>query len=140
MVLNQATKYGLFFVGGLVVGALGAVAIAKGKKFGGVKPLASSLLSAGIDVKDKVLAGVEGVKEDLADVVAEAQVKSQERREAKEAGEAAEVVAPEAAAEAVEEVKEEKKAEKKAPAKKTVRRARKAKAAPKAEAAEAVAA
>ena len=136
MVLNQATKYGLFFVGGLVVGALGAVAVAKGKKFGGVKPLASSLLSAGIDVKDKVLAGVEGVKEDLADVVAEAQVKSQERREAKEAVEAAEVAAPVA----VEEVKEEKKEAKKAPAKKTVRRARKAKAAPKAEVAEAVAA
>ena len=136
MVLNQATKYGLFFVGGLVVGALGAVAVAKGKKFGGVKPLASSLLSAGIDVKDKVLAGVEGVKEDLADVVAEAQVKSQERREAKEAVEAAEVAAPVA----VEEVKEEKKEAKKASAKKTVRRARKAKAAPKAEAAEAVAA
>ena len=132
MVLNQATKYGLFFVGGLVVGALGAVAVAKGKKFGGVKPLASSLLSAGIDVKDKVLAGVEGVKEDLADVVAEAQVKSQERREAKEAVEAAEVAAPVA----VEEVKEAKKT----PAKKTVRRARKAKAAPKAEAAGAVAA
>ena len=104
MVLNQTTKYGLFFVGGLVVGALGAVAIAKGKKFGGVKPLASSLLSAGIDVKDKV-----------ADVVAEAQVKSQERREAKEVKEAAEV--------AVEEVKEEKKPA----AKKTVRRTRKAK-------------
>lgn len=136
MVLNQATKYGLFFVGGLVVGALGAVAVAKGKKFGGVKPLASSLLSAGIDVKDKVLAGVEGVKEDLADVVAEAQVKSQERREAKEAVEAAEVAAPVA----VEEVKEEKKEAKKAPAKKTVRRTRKVKAAPKAEAAEAVAA
>ena len=136
MVLNQATKYGLFFVGGLVVGALGAVAVAKGKKFGGVKPLASSLLSAGIDVKDKVLAGVDGVKEDLADVVAEAQVKSQERREAKEAVEAAEVAAPVA----VEEVKEEKKEAKKASAKKTVRRARKAKAAPKAEAAEAVAA
>lgn len=117
MVLNQTTKYGLFFVGGLVVGALGAVAIAKGKKFGGVKPLASSLLSAGIDVKDKVLAGVEGVKEDLADVVAEAQVKSQERREAKE-------------------VKEEKKPV----AKKTVRRTRKAKKAEPAVEAAAVAA
>ncbi len=88
MVLNQATKYGLFFVGGLVVGALGAVAIAKGKKFDGVKPLASSLLSAGIDAKDKVLASVEGVREDLADVIAEAQAKSQERREAKEVEEA----------------------------------------------------
>lgn len=125
MVLNQTTKYGLFFVGGLVVGALGAVAIAKGKKFGGVKPLASSLLSAGIDVKDKVLAGVEGVKEDLADVVAEAQVKSQERREAKEAAEVA-----------VEEVKEEKKPV----AKKTVRRTRKAKKAEPAVEAAAVAA
>lgn len=132
MVLNQTTKYGLFFVGGLVVGALGAVAIAKGKKFGGVKPLASSILSAGIDVKDKVLAGVEGVKEDLADVVAEAQVKSQERCEAKEVKEAAEEVAAEVA---VEEVKEEKKPA----AKKAVRRPRKAKKAAPA-AAEAVAA
>ena len=128
MVLNQTTKYGLFFVGGLVVGALGAVAIAKGKKFGGVKPLASSILSAGIDVKDKVLAGVEGVKEDLADVVAEAQVKSQERREAKEVKEAAEEVAVEVAAEPAKE-------EVKPAAKKTVRRTRKAKkAAPAAEA------
>ena len=133
MVLNQTTKYGLFFVGGLVVGALGAVAIAKGKKFGGVKPLASSLLSAGIDVKDKVLAGVEGVKEDLADVVAEAQVKSQERREAKEVKEAAEEVTAEVA---VDEVKEEKKPA----AKKTVRRTRKAKKAEPAVEAAAVAA
>ena len=90
MIINQTTKYGLIFVGGLVLGALGAAAIAKnGKKFEGVKPLASSLLSAGIDAKDKVLASVEGVREDLADVLAEAQAKSQERREALEAKEAA---------------------------------------------------
>lgn len=92
MIINQTTKYGLIFVGGLVLGALGAAAIAKnGKKFEGVKPLASSLLSAGIDAKDKVLASVEGVREDLADVLAEAQAKSQERREAIEAKEAIEV-------------------------------------------------
>lgn len=114
MVLNQATKYGLFFVGGIALGALGAVAIAKGKKFGGVKPLASSLLSAGIDAKDKFLAGVEGVREDLADVVAEAQVKSQERREAKEVKEAVEEVS---------EKVEKKVVAKKAPAaKKTTRK------------------
>lgn len=88
--MNQTTKYGLFFVGGLVVGALGAVALTKGDLR--VKPLASNLLSSGIDLKDKILASVEGVKEDLADVVAEAQVKSQERKEAKEVKEA-EVVA-----------------------------------------------
>lgn len=92
MIINQTTKYGLIFVGGLVLGALGAAAIAKnGKKFEGVKPLASSLLSAGIDAKDKVLASVEGVREDLADVLAEAQAKSQERREAIEAKEAIDV-------------------------------------------------
>ncbi len=92
MIINQTTKYGLIFVGGLVLGALGAAALAKnGKKFEGVKPLASSLLSAGIDAKDKVLASVEGVREDLADVLAEAQAKSQERREALEAKEAIDV-------------------------------------------------
>jgi len=52
-----------------------------------VKPLATDLISSGIDLRDKALAAVEGVKEDLADVVAEAQVKSQEKREAKEKAE-----------------------------------------------------
>ena len=92
MVLNQTTKYGLIFAGGLILGALGAVALAKGKKAGGIKPLASSLLSAGLDVKDKVMTGIDGVREELADVVAEAQVKSQMRRESQEEAEAAATV------------------------------------------------
>lgn len=92
MVLNQTTKYGLIFAGGLILGALGAVALAKGKKAGGIKPLASSILSAGLDVKDKVMTGIDGVREELADVVAEAQVKSQMRREAQEEAQAAVVV------------------------------------------------
>ncbi len=92
MVLNQTTKYGLIFAGGLILGALGAVALAKGKKAGGIKPLASSLLSAGMDVKDKVMTGIDGVREELADVVAEAQVKSQMRRESQEEAEAATTV------------------------------------------------
>ena len=45
--MNQTTKYGLFFLGGVVLGALGAV---------------------------------ESVREDFADAVAEAQVKSQEKK------------------------------------------------------------
>lgn len=85
--MNNTTKYGLFFLGGVVVGALGAVAITRGKL--NVKPLAADLLSTGLDLRDKVMAGVEGVKEDLADVMAEAEVKSQERKLAKEALESA---------------------------------------------------
>lgn len=85
--MNNSTKYGLFFLGGVVVGALGAVAITRGKL--NVKPLAADLLSTGLDLRDKVMAGVEGVKEDLADVMAEAEVKSQERKLAKEALESA---------------------------------------------------
>lgn len=100
--MNQNVKYGLFFLGGVALGALGAVAITRGKL--DVKPLATSLLSSGLDLRDKALAAVESVKEDIADVVAEAQVKSQEKREAAEAAEAAETVAAakteEAAAEA----------------------------------------
>lgn len=85
--MNNTTKYGLFFLGGVVVGALGAVAITRGKL--NVKPLAADLLSTGLDLRDKVMAGIEGVKEDLADVMAEAEVKSQERKLAKEALESA---------------------------------------------------
>ncbi len=81
--MNETTKYGLIFAGGVLVGALGAVALTRGKL--DVKPLATSLLSGAIDIKDKVMAGVDGVKEDLADVMAEAEVKSQEKRAAKEA-------------------------------------------------------
>lgn len=44
--MNNTTKYGLFFLGGVVVGALGAVAITRGKL--NVKPLAADLLSTGL--------------------------------------------------------------------------------------------
>ena len=91
--MNQTTKYGLIFLGGLVLGALGATAVSRGKL--NLKPLASDLLSDGMNLRDKVMASVEGIKEDLADVVAEAQVKAQESKEAKEAAEATVVVAKE---------------------------------------------
>ena len=41
--MNETTKYGLFFLGGVVLGALGAVAVTRGKL--DVKPLATDLLS-----------------------------------------------------------------------------------------------
>ncbi len=76
--MTETTKYGLVFLGGVVLGALGAVAVTRGKLE--VKPLATDLLSAGIDLKDKAMSVVESAKEDIADAVAEAQVKSQEKK------------------------------------------------------------
>ena len=54
MALNQATKYGLFFVGGIAVGALGMALVSRGKL--NIKPLATDLLASGIDLRDKALA------------------------------------------------------------------------------------
>ncbi len=81
--MDNTTKCGLFFLGGLVVGALGAVAITRGELR--IKPLASDLVSGGLELRDKLMAGVESVREDIEDVVAEAQVKNMARREAREA-------------------------------------------------------
>ena len=47
--------------------------------------------SAGIDLKEKALSAVESAKEDIADAVAEAQVKSQEKKARAEEAEAAKV-------------------------------------------------
>ena len=57
-----------------------------------IKPLATDLISGGMELRDKVMAGVESVKEDLEDVVAEAQVKAEERRQSQEAKQAAQSV------------------------------------------------
>ena len=94
--MNETFKYALFFLGGVAVGAIGAVAVSRGKL--DVKPLATNLLSSGMELRDKIMAGVEGVKEDLADVVAEAEVKAQEKKLQKEAEEAAATETPAAPA------------------------------------------
>ena len=43
--MNENMKYGLFFLGGLALGAIGAVAVSKGKL--DLKPMAADLLSRG---------------------------------------------------------------------------------------------
>ena len=78
--MNENMKYGLFFLGGLALGAIGAVAVGKLD----LKPMAADLLSRGMDVKDAVLAKVETVKENMDDMVAEARHAAEQRREAKE--------------------------------------------------------
>ncbi|MDY3115309.1 MAG: hypothetical protein SOR95_04980 [Sutterella sp.] len=81
--MNQTTKYALFFLGGLAVGALGAMVVTRGKLE--LKPLATDLLAGGMELKDKAMGMVESCKEDIADAVAEAQVKSQEKKAKAEA-------------------------------------------------------
>ena len=68
----------LWFLGGVAVGVVAGVAVSRGKL--NVRPLATDILSSGLSLRDKVMSKVEGVKEDLADAVAEARVKNQEGR------------------------------------------------------------
>ena len=51
--MNEGMKCGLWFLGGVALGVLGAVAVSKGKL--DFKPLATDLLSRGMDVKDALL-------------------------------------------------------------------------------------
>ena len=83
--MNENMKYALFLLGGIAVGALGAVAVSKGKL--NLKPLATDLISRGLDVKDAVLSKVETAKENMDDLVAEARFASEQRKDTKEAGE-----------------------------------------------------
>lgn len=89
--MNNYTKYGLIFLGGVALGALGAMAISRGR-VKGVKPLATDLVAGGIALRDKLMSVAEGVKEDIEDVVAEAQLKNQEKKAAQEAQETAQAV------------------------------------------------
>ncbi|WP_302413136.1 hypothetical protein [uncultured Desulfovibrio sp.] len=76
--MNNGWKYALWFVGGVVVGAVGAVAVSRGKV--NFKPLATDLLSRGIDVKDALMSKVEALKEDVEDLTAEARQTSEKRK------------------------------------------------------------
>lgn len=83
--MNSGIKFGLFFLGGIALGALGAVALSKGKL--NLKPVATDLISRGMDVKDALMSKVEAVKEDMEDLAAEARQASEKRKAAKESQE-----------------------------------------------------
>ena len=76
---REVVKCGLFLLGGIAIGAIGATVVSRGK-LKGIKPIASDLLSRGYDVREKV----DAAREDISDVLAEAQAKSEERRSDKE--------------------------------------------------------
>lgn len=76
--MNDYVKYGLFFAGGLALGLLGAAVLGRN----GVKPLATDLLSRGLDLKDTVMGTVDTLREGAQDLLAEAQQAAEQRREA----------------------------------------------------------
>ncbi len=78
--MNSVFKYGLVFLGGLVVGALGTAAAKRGSL--NLKPLATDIISRGMDVKDALLSKMEAVKEDMQDLAAEARAKAEDRKSA----------------------------------------------------------
>lgn len=80
--MDSALKYGLFFLGGLVLGAIGATAASKGSL--NIKPVAADLISRGMEVKDALMSKVEAVKEDMEDLAAEARHAAEKRKAAKE--------------------------------------------------------
>ena len=82
--MNDGLKLGLAFLGGVLLGTLGAVALSRGKL--DIKPVAADLLSRGIDVKDAIMGKVDALKEDVADLAAEAREASDKLKEAKVAG------------------------------------------------------
>ena len=79
--MNDGLKFGLWFLGGVALGALGTVALSKGKL--DIKPVAADLLSRGMDVKDALMGKVEAVKEDMEDLAAQARQASDKRKEAR---------------------------------------------------------
>ena len=76
----------MFFLGGVALGAIGAVAVSKGKL--DLKSVTTGLISRGMDVKDAVLSKVETVKENVDDLVAEARYEAEQRKEQKESAQA----------------------------------------------------
>ncbi|MDR2826337.1 MAG: DUF5132 domain-containing protein [Deltaproteobacteria bacterium] len=69
--MNSTLKWSLVFTGGLVVGALAAVAVSKGKL--NLKPLARGIVSGGLELKERTAAVMESAREHFEDIIAEAE-------------------------------------------------------------------
>ncbi len=78
-------RFGLVFLGGLVVGAVAKQALSGNN---GIRPMATDLLSRGMDAKDCVMGKVETLKETVEDFVAEAQSASEKRKTKQEKADA----------------------------------------------------
>ena len=76
--MNDYLKNGLFLAAGVAIGALGAVALGKGKF--SVRPAMADLLSHGMDLKEKTAAVLERAKENMDDLMAEAKHAKESRQ------------------------------------------------------------
>lgn len=76
--MSNSLKYGLFFLGGVALGVVGTVAVTRGKL--DLKPLATDLVSRGMDMKDAIMSKVEAVREDMEDLAAEARQAADKRK------------------------------------------------------------
>ncbi len=74
-------RFALIFLGGAVVGAIGAKAASGGE---GIRPLVTNLISRGLDAKDSLMGKVETLKENVEDLVAEAHSSAEKRKEQNE--------------------------------------------------------
>ncbi len=74
-------KYGLAIGAGVAIGALGAVLLSRGSI--DLKKAAATLLSHGMDVKEKAAEFMETAKENMDDIAAEADHERKQRRKAK---------------------------------------------------------
>lgn len=77
---NQFWKYGLAAGVGVVVGAIGATLFARGGI--DLKKAAATLLSHGMDMKDKATVVVDTAKENIDDIAAEARYEQGQRKAA----------------------------------------------------------
>ncbi|HML52517.1 MAG TPA: hypothetical protein PKC79_00335 [Solidesulfovibrio magneticus] len=77
--MNDYLKNGLFLAAGVAIGALGAVALGKGKL--SIRPAMADLLSHGMDLKEKTAAVLERAKENIDDLMAEAKHAKESRED-----------------------------------------------------------
>ena len=71
-------KYGLALGAGVALGAVGAMLLSKNSAE--VKKTLSTILSHGMDLKDKAATVMEHAKEDMEDIAAEAREASKQRK------------------------------------------------------------
>jgi hypothetical protein len=78
--MNSFLKYGLIFAGGVTAGVIASMAVNRGCI--NLKPVASGIISRGLDVKDAIANAVEKAKEDAQDLMAEARAEQADRKAA----------------------------------------------------------
>lgn len=78
MALNSYWKYGLVLGAGVALGAAGAILLSRSNI--DLKKTAATLLSHGMDIKDKAATLVETAKENMDDLTAEARHEQEQRK------------------------------------------------------------